>query len=211
MGLFVRRSDSGTHAPLYTLGQNKTVLIVGLGNVGKEYEKTRHNIGFAVLDIFAKQQGFPGWVEKKDLKCLFTKQLVGDTDVILIKPTTYMNESGQAAQATQSFYKIVNSQTLVVHDELDMPFGQVRARVGGSDAGNNGIKSLIAHLGEDFARIRIGINNELAQTADGANFVLSKFSSEEQHQLDKLINESQSLLNEFIATGELPHDTRKIL
>src|SRR5690606_21448332 len=111
-----------SHAPLFTLGSQKTVLIVGLGNIGKEYDNTRHNAGFMCVDEFARQQDFPGWVEKKDLKCYISKQTVGSTQVILVKPTTYMNESGQAMAAVQHFYKIPCSATLVVHDELDINF-----------------------------------------------------------------------------------------
>jgi PTH1 family peptidyl-tRNA hydrolase len=210
MGLFYKKETANDHAPLYTLGSQKTVLIVGLGNIGKEYDNTRHNVGFAVVNAFAQQQDFPAWVEKKDLKCFVTRQLIGDTSVLLIKPTTYMNESGQAMFAVQNFYKIPCSATLVVHDELDLPFGQIKTKQGGGSAGNNGVKSVIQHCGEDFARIRIGIKNELAEKMDSANFVLAKFRSEEQRQLPKVIQEVSSMLSEYTATSQLPPDTRRI-
>ncbi len=211
MGLFIKRTETGTRTPLFTLGQQKTVLVVGLGNVGKEYNQTRHNVGFICIDSFALGNGFPAWIEKKDLKCLFTKQVVAGTNVILAKPTTFMNSSGEAVHAVQNFYKIANSQMLVVHDELDIPFGQIRTRVGGSSAGNNGIKSIIQHCGEDFARIRIGIANQHTETTESANFVLAKFNKDEQRSLDLLDREVNSLINEYLATGKLGHETRTFI
>ena len=158
MALFQKNPyDSTEKQPLYTLGLNKTVLVVGLGNKGKEYGGTRHNIGFDCIDAFARATDLSTWVEKKDLKCLLASGTVGNTRVIAIKPTTYMNLSGEAVQAAVNFYKIAPSSITVVHDELDIPFGQIRTRMGGSDAGNNGIKSIIQHMGEDFGRVRIGI------------------------------------------------------
>lgn len=211
MALFVKKTNVGTHAPLYSTGLEKTVLVVGLGNIDKEYEGTRHNVGFLCVDEFAKQNDFTSWSTKKDLKCLFTKQLVGDTSVILIKPTTYMNNSGEAVQAVQKFFKLDNSKTLVIHDELDIDFGHIRTRVGGGSAGNNGIKSLIQHVGEDFTRIRIGVNNEHNQKMDSADFVLAKFNKEEQAHLPKLTREVSTLISEFLATGNLSHETRSFL
>lgn len=211
MGLFVKKTEVGTHAPLYSTGLEKTVLVVGLGNIDKEYEGTRHNIGFLCVDDFAKQHDFSSWTEKKDLKCSFTKQLVGDTRVILIKPTTYMNNSGEAVQAVQKFFKLDNTQTLVIHDELDIHFGQIRTRLGGGSAGNNGIKSLIQHVGEDFTRIRVGVKNDLSEKMDSADFVLAKFNKEEKEQLPKLTREVSTLISEFLATGNLEHETRSFL
>lgn len=196
---------------MYDIGSAKTILVVGLGNVGKEYAGTRHNIGFACVDNFAHSQAFPDWIEKKDLRCYFTKGNIGGTSVILMKPTTYMNESGQAVQAVQRFYRITNAQTIVVHDELDINFGQIRARNGGSHAGNNGIKSMIQHCGDDFARIRVGIRNQLLEKMDGADFVLAKFSGKEKDLLPKIEREVAVMLSEYIATNQLPHDTRTIL
>lgn len=211
MGLFVKKTEVGTHAPIYSIGSEKTALVVGLGNVGKDYDGTRHNIGFACVDEFAKAYDFPAWIEKKDLKCLLAKQIVGDTRVILIKPTTYMNKSGEAVQAVQQFFKLSNSQTLVIHDEIDIAFGQIRTRLGGSSAGNNGVKSLIQHTGEDFTRIRVGVKNELLEKMDSADFVLAKFNKEEQASLAKLTREVSTLISEFLATHNLAHETRSFL
>lgn len=212
MGLFQKKTPQySSNAPLYTLGLQKTILIVGLGNPGKEYEDTRHNIGFETVDGFAKQYEFPDWTHKKDLKCLLTATVIGDSRIVLIKPVTFMNESGQAAQATMHFYKVPLSQVLVVHDELDIEFGQIRTRIGGSAAGHNGIKSLIQHLGEDFGRIRIGVHNDIAKKADSASFVLSKFSKEEQAHIPAMIKETNAMLSEYVHGQPLSHETRSFI
>lgn len=209
MALF-QRNPHGTqdNKPLFTLGINKTLLIVGLGNAGKQYEDTRHNVGFICLDTFATAHEFDPWIEKKDLKCQLAVKTLGDTRVILCKPTTMMNLSGEAAQKVAHFYKIHHEQILAVHDELAIPFGQIRMRVGGSDAGNNGIKSLITHIGPDFARVRIGIDGSKPDQMDASDYVLSKFSADEQKQLPSLTREATSIITEFVFSGQLPHDTR---
>lgn len=197
----------------YTVGLNKTILLVGLGNPGKEYEHTRHNVGFDCLDFFvAENDSMGGWVDKKDLRCLESTGQLGDCRVIAIKPTTYMNESGEAVQAVASFYKIPAENCLVIHDELDIAFGQIRLRTGGSDAGHNGIKSVIRHLGEGFGRVRVGIGPKVPEQIDSADFVLQKFSENETAQLPKLKREVISILTEYIFGGQnLPTETRSFL
>ena len=159
MALFQKKPQVQSGAPLYTLGAHKTILIVGLGNPGKEFAGTRHNIGFEIVDDFASKNDFPGWVAKKDLKCEITLQNMGQGQVILCKPATFMNASGEAAQAVQRFYRAYNQNTLAVYDELAIQFGSLRTRQGGSDAGHNGVKSLIQYLGDDFGRLRVGIGS----------------------------------------------------
>jgi len=122
-----------------------------------------------------------------------------------------MNLSGEAVQAVQKYFKISNSKTIVVHDELDIPFGQIRTRVGGGSAGNNGIKSLIQHLGEDFGRVRVGVSNEFSDKIESADFVLQKFSKDEQGSLKLLSNEVISIINETVFGGILTADTRNFL
>ena len=211
MALFQKKPDPGKVMSLYTIGLNKTVLIIGLGNPGKEYEGTRHNIGFAVLDHFAQKNDFPKWIVKKDLKCEINSANLGENRVILCKPTTFMNLSGEAAQAIQHFYRVYNQNTLAVYDELAIPLGQLRTRQGGSDAGHNGVKSLIQHLGEDFGRLRIGIGSERAKRVEDSDFVLSMFSKQEQAVLLKILQEANALITEYIFSGELAHDTRAVL
>jgi PTH1 family peptidyl-tRNA hydrolase len=210
MALFQKKPQALDQIPLYTIGSNKTALIIGLGNPEEKYNATRHNIGFATLDYFAQKNDFPAWINKKDLKCELTTHTLGDTRVILCKPTTYMNLSGEAAQAVQHFYKVYNQKTLAVYDELAIQFGQLRTRAGGSDAGHNGVKSLIQHLGDDFTRLRVGVGNEISEKADASDFVLGKFTKEEQENLDKILRETNSLINDFIFGG-LPHETRNVL
>ncbi len=212
MALFQRRPQVSDPVNYITLGLNKTVLIVGLGNVGEQYDETRHNIGFEALDAFAKANEFGTWTQKKDLKCHLAVHTLGDTRVILCKPTTFMNNSGEAVQAVGSFYKIHPNNTVVVHDELDINFGQIRTRVGGSAAGHNGIKSIIQHLGEDFARIRIGIGPKTPEQIDSADFVLKKFSKSEQAKTPELIRETNAIISEAVyANGQLPAETRSFL
>jgi PTH1 family peptidyl-tRNA hydrolase len=212
MALFQKRPEIGQAVQYYTLGQNKTVLIIGLGNPGKEYDGTRHNIGFASVDAFADANDFDPWINKKDLKCLVAVARLGDTQVILIKPTTFMNLSGEAAQKVANFYKIPADHILAVYDELDIPFGQIRTRVGGSSAGHNGVKSLIEHLGDDFGRVRIGIGPKEPEQIDSADFVLAKFSKDEQAQLKNLTRETNAILSEYVfSTGQLASETRNFI
>ena len=198
-------------APLYRIGNEKTYLIIGLGNPSKEYDGTRHNIGFACVDHLAKKMEFPDWTNKKDLKCLLAQHTVGSSRVILIKPTTFMNLSGEAVQAVSHFYKIAPSQMVAVYDELDIPFGQIRTRLGGGSAGHNGVKSLIEHLGEGFGRVRLGIANKVSEKADSADFVLGKFNKEEQAEIPNLLQEVNSLLSEYVYKSELTTETRSIM
>jgi len=210
MALFQRRPTTEV-APLYTLGMSKTKLVVGLGNKGKEYAKTRHNVGFECVDYFVKSNDFPGWVHKTDLKAEITMHTFAGVRVIVIKPTTFMNLSGEAVLAVQQFYKLASFDTIVIHDELAINFGQIRTRLGGSDAGNNGIKSIIQHCGADFGRIRVGIGNEFSGKADASEFVLGKFTKDEQAQLDSLYKEVNAVLNEVLLAPAFPADTRSFL
>jgi PTH1 family peptidyl-tRNA hydrolase len=196
MALFHKKPDSGSSAPLYTLGLNKSCLIVGLGNPGKEYDMTRHNIGFDCVESLAKALEFEGWVHKKDMNCSLISGQAGDQRVIMIKPDTFMNESGRAVQAVMHFYKITSDQVIVIHDELDIEFGKIQTKYGGGSAGHNGLKSIIQHIGENFARIRVGIGKD--SKVDPADYVLSKFSAEEQKMLPQLYREANAIVTEYL-------------
>jgi PTH1 family peptidyl-tRNA hydrolase len=212
MGLFQRRPQLGDSIQYYTLGQNKNLLVVGLGNIGKEYDRTRHNIGFECLDAFASANDFQPWIEKKDHKCLQTSATLGDTRVIAIKPTTFMNLSGESVQAVANFYKIPADKIIVVHDELDIPFGQIRLRTGGSSAGHNGLKSIMQHMGEGFGRIRVGIGPKEPAQMDSADFVLARFSKEQESHMAELTREVSAILSEAaFGAGDLPQETRNFL
>ena len=213
MGLFQKKfTNTSSTAPLYTIGGQSTMLVVALGNPGKEYATTRHNAGFICADAFVKAHDeLSDWVTKKDLSCQISSGTMGPTRVIIVKPTTFMNESGRAVRAVQSFFKVGNAQTAVIHDELDLDFGQLRTRMGGGAAGHNGIKSIISHCGDDFGRIRIGINNEHKPESDTSDFVLKPFSREEAKQLPAMTREVEGLIVEILYSGKIQPETRSFI
>jgi len=211
MPFLQKRPQVGQATGLYTLGQHKSVLLVGLGNVGREYEATRHNIGFACLDAFAQANDFNAWIEKKDLHCQLATNIISGVQVILCKPTTMMNLSGEAVQAVAHFYRVLPEHIVVVHDELDVPFGSIRLRTGGSAAGHNGLKSIIQHIGEDFGRVRVGVGPKNPPQIDSAAFVLAHFNAEEKAQLKHLTQETSAILSEYVYSNELLNETRSFL
>lgn len=212
MALFVKRPELGSRISFTTYGMNKTLLLVGLGNPGAEYDGTRHNIGFSCLDAFAKKNNFDPWMHKKDLKCHFTQATMNDTRVILCKPQTFMNNSGEAVQAVAHFYKLQPSDIIVVHDEIDIDFGQVRMRLGGSSAGHNGVKSISKHIStDDYGRVRIGIGPKKPARMSAADFVLKKFSETEQESMPKLIREVSAILSEYAYGSPVNAETRSFL
>lgn len=211
MALFHRREQKETEI-LYQIGTTleKTKLLVGLGNPGTKYKLTRHNIGYLCVENFvANEDG--SWAEKKPLKSLIADIRIGQSRIIVCKPTTYMNLSGEAIQAVQNYFKINNTDTIIVHDDIDLVFGQIRTRVGGGTGGHNGIKSATQHIGENFGRIRVGIANEFSSNLELADFVLQKFSKTETDQLEPLKKEVGALLNEYVFGGQLVHETRTFL
>jgi PTH1 family peptidyl-tRNA hydrolase len=211
VGLFQKRPLADKPIAFTTVGLNKSLLVIGLGNPGEEYTGSRHNVGFMCLDEFARKNDFSSWIAKKDLKCEMTSQTLGDTRVILCKPQTFMNLSGEAVQAVQHFYKLNNTQTVVVHDELDVNFGQIRMRIGGASAGNNGIKSVSQHVGEDYGRVRVGIGPKKPEQIDAADFVLQDFSNAEQAELPTMLREVNSILSEYSYGSAITAETRTYL
>jgi PTH1 family peptidyl-tRNA hydrolase len=207
-----KRPQIGDSIQFYSTSLTKNIMVVGLGNIGKEYDQTRHNVGFACLDSFvATNDGMEDWINKKDLKCHLAQGRIGDTKVYAIKPTTFMNLSGEAVQAAAAFYKIPLQNIIIVHDELDIDFGQIRLRVGGSAAGHNGIKSVSQHMGEDYGRVRIGIGPKKPARIKSEDFVLQKFSTDEQAQVTNLSKEVNAILSEYIYSGQLANETRSFL
>lgn len=211
MALFQKQPVNYTVPISYSFGAQTIRLMIGLGNPGKEHDLTRHNVGFAVLDDFAAKNDFPAWKENKKLKGLITEKILGAHKVILLKPTTFMNESGVSVHAVTQFYHLQISELIVIHDELSINFGQIRMRVDGQAAGNNGIKSVIQHIGSEFGRIRIGIKNDISDKVDASNFVLGKFTKSEQAHLPALYTEACGIMTEWLYGGQLPHDTRSII
>lgn len=212
MSLFQNRPQTSDPTNYFTVGQNKSILIVGLGNPGADYDLTRHNVGFYGIDAFVKKtEEMEDWINKKDLKCLMSGGRLGENRIIAIKPTTFMNLSGEAVRAVIDFYKIPISNVVVIHDELDIDFGQIRLRIGGSSAGHNGIKSVTQHITEAYGRIRIGVGPKNPEQIKSEDFVLQKFSNAEIAQLPNLAQELNAILTEYIYGGELPHDTRNFI
>lgn len=181
-------------------------LIIGLGNPEERYINTRHNVGFRVLHEYAAERGVSFQLKEKFRAQIAECSIEGEK-VVLAQPTTYYNGSGEAAHLISTFYKLDPTDVLIVHDELALPFGTVRTRIGGSDAGNNGVKSISQHLGPETARIRIGIYNELRDRIDDADFVLSNFTKEEDTSLrETLVKKTISLIDDFV-TGDFEHVT----
>lgn len=180
-------------------------LIIGLGNPEERYTHTRHNVGFRLLTDYAAAHDTEFQLKDKFRACLAELNLSGEK-VILAKPTTYYNNVGEAGRLIADFYKIGPQDILIVHDELALPFGTIRTRVGGSDAGNNGIKSLNQHLGPDTARIRVGVYNELRDRIDDADFVLSNFTKSEDETLAVLAKKAAACIDDFIG-GTFAHTT----
>lgn len=210
MALFQKKPIIGTNIPLYTTGLSNTLIFIGLGNPESKYDGTRHNIGFAAIDSLAASLD-ASWVQKSDLKSLVATAMAGDNRIIMAKPTTFMNNSGEAAQALVHFYKAQSENLFVIHDELDVEFGQIRSRYGGSAAGHNGIKSIIQHIGEEFGRIRVGIGPKTPEQIDSADFVLAKFNSQEQEHMAALIKEVTALLSEYAYGSKLTSETRNFI
>lgn len=171
-------------------------LIVGLGNPEKQYDGTRHNVGFAILDSYAKHEGSE-WQEKPKLKAWVAK-LSTPEKVLLIKPTTYYNLSGESVRAAADFYKIPPENILIIHDDHALPFGSVRTREQGRDAGNNGIKSVNAHMGPTTRRVRVGTGSELRDKISDADYALGKFSADERLKLPEISQKIAHVIDDFI-------------
>ena len=160
-------------------------LFVGLGNPGAKYAQNRHNIGFMALDRIAEDHGFSPWRNK--FQGQFCEGKLGDSKVLLLKPTTFMNLSGQSVGEATRFHKIHLDQFTVFHDELDLAPGKMRLKQGGGHAGHNGLRSIHAHLGADYARVRLGIGHPGHKDAV-AGFVLRDFTKVDQDWLAALLN-----------------------
>ncbi len=179
-----------------------TKLIVGLGNPGKDYDGTRHNIGFAVVDAFAKQHGIS--VAKRDFQALNGGGQVGETRVFLLKPQTFMNLSGQSVAAFLKMKPLELADILVVTDDISLPLGKLRLRADGSAGGHNGLKSLIAHLhGQSFPRLRFGVGAP-RDPAVQIDFVLGRFGRGEMADVDDGIARSVAALETWLADGIQP-------
>ena len=175
-------------------------IIAGLGNVGAEYDKTRHNAGFIAIDALAEKCGVR--IDRVKFHAMTAEATVAGARVLLMKPTTFMNNSGVAIAEAATFYKIPPENVIVLHDEINFDVGVIRIRRKGSAGGHNGLKSIIAHLSSDaFPRIKIGVGNKPSPDYDLVDFVLGKFSRE---HLDILAEQNARIISalELMLTGK---------
>ena len=190
MSLF-RRSSPGE-------GDGRFV-VVGLGNPGPRYESTRHNLGVMVLEELLERTGTR--LKSHKSGCLVGDATIGGNQVALARPTSYMNESGRPLGQLARFYKATPDRVLVIHDELDIPFGQVRVKFGGGVAGHNGLKSVAAHLHtKEFPRVRVGISRP-HERQDPADYVLSNFGGSERKELPEIVERAADAVERVVAEG----------
>ena len=156
-------------------------LIVGLGNIGEKYQLTRHNVGFMVIDEITKNLSTSN-IQKSNFHSTLEKSAYD----LYSKPTTYMNNSGMAVQAIKEYYKLEMEDIIVIHDDIDLPFGTVKFKIGGGHGGHNGLRSIDAHIGKEYIRVRIGVGKP-QDKSDVANYVLDNFSKEELNKLPDII------------------------
>ena len=160
-------------------------LFVGLGNPGENYCKNRHNIGFMAIDAIINRHGGSSW--KKKFQGLATEVILNREKLIFLKPSTFMNLSGQSVSEASRFYKLQSSEICVFHDELDLPFLKIKTKIGGGHAGHNGLRSIQQHLGPDYFRVRIGVGHP-GDKAKVASYVLNNFPKNNEAELQTLLD-----------------------
>ena len=177
-------------------------LIVGLGNPGEKYEKNRHNIGFQAVEKLAEKLEFPDFKEVGKFKSAVSEGEFDGEKLFLVKPQTFMNNSGEAVQKLQSYYKVDLADLWVVYDDVDLDLGVIRTREKGSAGTHNGMRSVVEHLGEDFPRFRFGINSgEKEKYREIADFVLANFTSFEEQIVKKTLLNIVGTLEEALKNG----------
>ena len=177
-----------------------TWMVVGLGNMGDQYERTRHNVGFEVIDQLADTLDIP--VQRLKFKALTNTATLGGEKVLLMKPVTYMNLSGEAVEPAAAFYKIPPDHIIVLSDEVALPPGKLRVRPGGSAGGHNGLKNIIAHLHSDqFPRIRVGVGGKPHPDYDMADWVLGKPQGEDRKNIDEAVKRAAQAVECYIKEG----------
>ena len=186
------------------------LLLVGLGNPGQDYAGNRHNIGFMVADEIVRCYGFPAPRSKSRPHGMFSEGRIGSDKVIVLKPLTYMNESGQAVGAAMRYYKLEPADVFVFHDELDLAAGKVRAKRGGGNAGHNGLRSIDFHIGCDYWRIRLGIGHP-GDRNRVAGHVLKDFSKADRPWLEKMVQAVADATPLLLAGKEADFMTRVAL
>jgi peptidyl-tRNA hydrolase, PTH1 family len=175
-------------------------LVVGLGNPGAKYENTRHNVGFMTADALAARSGEP--IRRIKYHALTSEAVIGGQSVLLMKPTTFMNLSGQAVGEAARFYKIPADHVLVISDDVDLPLGKLRIRKSGSAGGHNGLKNIIQLLGTDqFPRLKIGVGGKPHPDYDMADWVLGQFQGEDKKTIDAAVTRAADAVECLLADG----------
>lgn len=187
------KSESAVHGPV-------GIIIAGLGNPGREYENTRHNAGYLAIDMIAEKYGAK--INKIKFKSLCGECMIGGVRALLLKPSTYMNLSGEAVREAMAFYKIPPEKTVIIFDDISLTQGRVRIRKKGSDGGHNGIKNIIYLTGSDnFPRIKIGVGAKPNADYDLKDWVLSKFSDGDMKEMQEAFKKASEAV-EFMAEGK---------
>lgn len=180
--------------------KNISWIIVGLGNPGSQYDRTRHNVGFRVLDRLADSLGVK--VNRSRFKALTATAQIGGEKVLLLKPQTYMNASGLSVEPAAAFYKVPAERILVIFDDVSLPVGKIRIRAEGSAGGHNGLKSLISALGKQtFPRIKVGVGEKPHPDYDLADWVLGKFTAKEEKDLAPAVEHAAEAVEFFLRNG----------
>ena len=180
-------------------------VVIGLGNPGKKYEKTRHNIGFIAIDTFRKKMNISD--EREKFQALVCEKNIDGEKVIFLKPQTFMNLSGNSVIEIVNFYKLdPKKDIIVIYDDMDLSFGDIRIREKGSSGGHNGIKSIISHIGEEFIRIKCGIG---AKEKDAVEHVLGEFNQTEQKDLDEILEKINNCVIEMLSVQILDRIMQK--
>ena len=175
-------------------------LVVGLGNPGSKYEWTRHNMGFLVVDELAERLSIP--VQRLKFKALTNTAVLGGKSVLLMKPTTYMNLSGEAVGQAARFYKIPPERVLVISDDVALPQGKLRVRRSGSAGGHNGLKKIISHLGTDqFPRIKVGVGQKPSPDSDMVGWVLGTFTGQDRKVMEETIGRAADAVTVLLQHG----------
>ena len=180
-------------------------VVIGLGNPGKKYEKTRHNIGFIAIDNLRKKMNISD--EREKFQALVSEKNIDGEKVIFLKPQTFMNLSGNSVIEIVNFYKLdPKKDIIVIYDDMDLSFGDIRIREKGSSGGHNGIKSIISHIGEEFIRIKCGIG---AKEKDAVEHVLGEFNQTEQKELDEILEKINNCVIEMLSVQNLDRIMQK--
>lgn len=177
------------------------VVVAGLGNPGEKYRETRHNIGFMVVDRLAERMGVQ--LKKKGYSGFYALGRLTRTEACLLQPQTFMNRSGESVAAAVKGLKVELSSLVVVHDDLDLPFGRIKIKVGGGHGGHNGIRDTVDKLGKEFVRVKVGIGRPQTESANVTGHVLGRFSRDEQKLLAEVIDRVADGIEDIVTRGAL--------